>query len=118
MRNGNKNRFRVGQTVQSVYDPTHTFVIDRSLVPERIFHEKGSGRWWTKNELQTLGAPENPLTSTPPERQGKMRAKCAQCVPGYRQRPADRHWRPRWPARARLPGMRHKIPASATVAKV
>ena len=37
-------KFRVGQTVQSVYDATHAFVIDKSVVPERIFHEKGSNR--------------------------------------------------------------------------
>lgn len=70
----NKSRFRVGQRVQLASDPTHTFVIDRSLVPERIFREKGSHRWWTKSELQHLGAPENPATSI--RLNGK--AKCAQ----------------------------------------
>lgn len=58
-----KNKFRVGQTVQSIYDATHRFVIDKSVAPERIFHEKGSNRWWTRNELQRLGARENPATS-------------------------------------------------------
>ena len=62
----NKSRFRVGQCVQLASDPTLTFVIDRSLVPERIFHEKGSNRWYTKSELQRLGAPENPATSLRP----------------------------------------------------
>ena len=57
-----KNKFRIGQRVQLASDPTHTFVIDKSLVPERIFHEKGSDRWWTRNELQHLGAPENPAS--------------------------------------------------------
>ena len=69
-----KKRFRTGQQVRSVYDPTHTFVIDKSAVPERIFHEKGSNRWWTKTELQHLGAPENPATSI--RLNGK--AECAQ----------------------------------------
>ena len=70
----NKKKFRVGQTVQSIYDPTHTFVIDKSAVPERIFHEKGSDRWWTRNELQRVGASENPATSY--RLNGK--AECAQ----------------------------------------
>lgn len=60
---GRKNKFRIGQRVQLASDPTHTFVIDRSLVPERIFREKGSNRWWTKNEMQPFGEPENPATS-------------------------------------------------------
>ena len=71
----NKSRFRVGQRVQLASDPTHTFVIDKSVVPERIFHEKGSNRWWTKNELQAVGAPENPATSI------RLNGK-AKCAPG------------------------------------
>jgi hypothetical protein len=67
-------KFRVGQKVQSVFDPTHKFVIDKSQVPERIYHEKGSDRWWTRNELQRLGAPENPGTSIRLNGKGKMRA--------------------------------------------
>jgi hypothetical protein len=58
-----KSKFRVGQTVQSAYDPTHRFVIDESQVPERIYHEKGSNRWWTRSELQRLGDPDNPVMS-------------------------------------------------------
>lgn len=60
---GSRKKFRVGQRVQLASDPTHTFVIDRSLVPERIYREKGSNRWYTKSELQRLGAPENLATS-------------------------------------------------------
>ena len=71
MSKANKKRFRVGQTVQSVYDATHTFAIDKSIVPERIFH--GSNRWWTRNELQRLGAPENPATSIRLNRKTQMR---------------------------------------------
>jgi hypothetical protein len=56
-------KFRIGQTVQSIYDPTHTFVIDQSRIPEPVYHEKGSNRWWTQNELQRLGSPENPIAS-------------------------------------------------------
>lgn len=48
--------FRIGQRVQTIHDASRTFVIDRSMVPERIFHEKGSNRWWTKSELQAAGA--------------------------------------------------------------
>jgi hypothetical protein len=54
-----KRQFRIGQKVQSVFDPSHVFVIDKSRLPERIFHEKGSNRWWAKSELQLLGTPEN-----------------------------------------------------------
>ena len=58
-----KKKFRIGQRVQSAYDSSHIFVIDKSRIPDRIFHEKGSNRWWTKNELQASGEPENPATS-------------------------------------------------------
>ena len=58
-----KNKFRIGQRVQLASDPAHTFVIDRSMIPERIFREKGTNSWWTKNDLQRMGAPENPATS-------------------------------------------------------
>lgn len=58
-----KNKFRAGQRVQLASDPAHVLVIDSSLVPERIYGEKGSNRWYTKSELQRLGAPENPATS-------------------------------------------------------
>ena len=79
-----KKKFRVGQTVQSIYDAT-PFVIDKSVVPERIFHEKGSNRWWAKNELQRLGAPENPATSLRLNGKAKcaaMRHKCAAGITG------------------------------------
>lgn len=84
MSKGNKNRFRTGQRVQLAADPGHVFVIDRSLVPERIYHEKGSNRWWTRNELQRLGSAENPATSLRLNGKGNacgMRAKCMQDDP-------------------------------------
>jgi hypothetical protein len=68
-----QKKFRVGQKVQSINDATHVFVIDKSQVPERIYHEKGPDRWWTRNELQRLGAPENPATSIRLNGKGKMR---------------------------------------------
>jgi len=77
-----KANFRVGQHVQSIYDASHTFVIDRSAVPDRIYHEKGSNRWWTKNELQAVGAPENPATSIRLNGKGKMRANARNASPG------------------------------------
>ncbi len=77
-----RKRFRVGQTVQSVYDATHTFVIDRSTVPERIFHEKGSNRWWTRTELQYLGAPENPATSLRLNGKAECAENAPQCAAG------------------------------------
>jgi len=36
-----KKRFRIGQAVPSIYDATHTFVIDKSIVPERILPREG-----------------------------------------------------------------------------
>jgi hypothetical protein len=78
-------KFRVGQRVQSIYDASHTFVIDRSVIPERIFHERGSNRWWTKNELQTAGAPENPVTSIRLNGKGRMRGthpNASPAIPG------------------------------------
>lgn len=53
-----RQQFRVGQKVRSVHDPKHVFVIDASVIPDRVFHEKGSGRWWQRNEMRLLGAPE------------------------------------------------------------
>src|SRR5207249_8559551 len=78
----NKTRFRAGQTVQSIYDATHTFAIDKSAVPERIFHEKGSSRWWTKTEIQRLGAPENPATSIRLNGKAECAAMRRKCAPG------------------------------------
>jgi hypothetical protein len=76
-----KQKFRVGQKVQSVFDPTHAFVIDKSKVPERIYHEKGSDRWWTRTELQRLGAPENPVTSFRLNGKGEMRRTHSNAFP-------------------------------------
>ena len=61
------NKFRVGQTVQWVYDPAQTFAIDTSVVPERTFNEKDSDRCWTRSELQHLGVPEKPYNVVPAE---------------------------------------------------
>ena len=76
-----KKKFRVGQKVQSAFDPTHVFIIDKSRVPERIYHEKGSDRWWTRNELQRLGAPENPVMSIRLNGKGKMRRTHSNAFP-------------------------------------
>lgn len=59
-----RKAFRVGMRVQVASDPMHTFVIDKSLVPPRIYREKGANRWWLADELQRLGAPEDPARST------------------------------------------------------
>jgi hypothetical protein len=50
-----KFRPRKGLTVLSVYDPAYKITIDKSVRPERLFHEKDSGnpgRWWAKSELR------------------------------------------------------------------
>ena len=57
-----KKNFRIGQRVQSAEDVSHTFVIRKSRIPERIYF--GANRWWTKNELQPSGVAENPETSS------------------------------------------------------
>lgn len=53
-----KKKFRTGQ--RSVYDPQRIFRIDRSVLPERIFHEKGTDRWFTRSELLAIGEGEKP----------------------------------------------------------
>ena len=53
--------FRIGQRVQSAEDVSRVFVIRKSRIPGRIYF--GANRWWTKNELQAIGAAENPVTS-------------------------------------------------------
>jgi hypothetical protein len=40
--------------VRSIYDAHRTFRIDRSISPERLFHEEGSDRWYTRNELLAI----------------------------------------------------------------
>ncbi len=61
---------------------------DKSLVPERIYHEKGTDRWWTRNELQHLGAPENLATSirlNGKEQMRRMRSDAFAAIPGKPQ---------------------------------
>jgi hypothetical protein len=56
-----RKKFRTGQSVCSVYDPQRKFRIDKSVKPERLFHEEGSDRWYTRNELRAIGeANESP----------------------------------------------------------
>ena len=47
--------FRTGQQVRSIYEPQRSFRIDKSIQPERLFHEEGSDRWYTRSELLALG---------------------------------------------------------------
>ena len=49
--------------MQLASDSTRTFVIGESVITPRIYREKGTDNWWTKDELQRLGEPENPATS-------------------------------------------------------
>jgi hypothetical protein len=61
---------------------------DKSLVPERIYNEKGTDRWWTRNELQHLGAPENPATSirlNGKEQMRRTRSDAFTAIPGKPQ---------------------------------
>lgn len=56
-----KPNFRLGQKVRSSFDPKHVFEIDASVIPDRLFHEKGTDRWWQRHEIRLLGAPEKAL---------------------------------------------------------
>jgi hypothetical protein len=57
-----RKKFRTGQQVRSVYDSQRKFRIDKSIQPERLFHEKGSDRWYTRSELLALGEANEPAT--------------------------------------------------------
>lgn len=46
-----KKILRKGMKVRSVYTPEHVFVIDRVKDLGKIYHEKGSRRWYTGKEL-------------------------------------------------------------------
>lgn len=51
-----KKTIRIGMRVRSAYDPDHVFTIDRAKQPDRIYHEKGTRRWWTAKELQPVSS--------------------------------------------------------------
>ena len=90
-----KKKFRIGQRVQLACDPSETFVIRKSRIPERIYF--GANRWWTRNELQALGTPENPDTSLRPNGKGKMREDARKCAEGISSEPAAVEWLPKQP---------------------
>jgi hypothetical protein len=52
-----KKILRKGMKVRSVYTPEHVFVIDRVKDLGKIYHEKGSRRWWAGKELQGVTKP-------------------------------------------------------------
>lgn len=65
-----KPKFRVGQRVRSIYNPERVFRIDKSILPERIFHEQGTDRWWTKRELLALGDSKTGFMELAPSKKG------------------------------------------------
>lgn len=70
-RRADRKLIRKGSKVRSIYDPKHEFVIDKSLQPGRIYREKGTRRWWAKNEIEPITAPHKPskrMTSKAAER--------------------------------------------------
>lgn len=76
-----KKTIRIGMRVRSVYDPKHEFVIDKSVMPERVFREKGTTRWWAKRDLErAIGRPK-PITATKEERLLKLRSRAFQSIP-------------------------------------
>lgn len=64
-----KRTFRKGQKVRSIYDPKHVFTIDASYMPDRLFHEKDTDRWWQRSELQAIREAEK--AERPSPRSGK-----------------------------------------------
>lgn len=71
---------RVGMKVRSIYTPEHVFVIDRAIQPDRIFHEKGSRRWWTAKELQSVT-----------EKPSKQSAKALKAAADSRSQAFEKH---------------------------
>lgn len=55
---------RKGQKVSSIYNPERAFVIDRVKQPDTIYHEKGSNRWWSSNELRAISEANRPVTAS------------------------------------------------------
>ena len=85
-------KFRKWMKVRSIYEPELVFVIERSAVPDRIYY--GANRWWTKNEIQALGEPENPATSLRLNGKGKMREDGRKCAEGVSRESAAGEWLP------------------------
>ena len=66
---------RKGMRVRSIYEPDRVFVVDRSLLPGRVFHEKGATRWYTKRELVPAGKQfKAPKKAAKPVTRAKLRA--------------------------------------------
>ena len=51
-----KWRARKGFFARSIYDG-RAFGIDASVLPNRLFHEKGTDRWWLGAQLRSILAP-------------------------------------------------------------
>lgn len=62
-----KQTFRVGQKAQLLYDGKHVIEIDASLVPDRLYHEKGTDRWWAKRQLRPVGPPQKAAKPVSPK---------------------------------------------------
>src|SRR5208283_2504931 len=70
-----------GMRVRSIYDPKHEFVIDRSILPERVYREKGTKRWWAKRDLEGLIGRSKPLSAKKEEALLKARSLAFQAIP-------------------------------------
>lgn len=46
-----RKQIRTGMEVCSIYEPGRKFKIDKSIKGVRLFREKGSTRWYVKNQL-------------------------------------------------------------------
>lgn len=86
-------RFRTRQRVRSASEPELVFVIERSAVPDRIYY--GANRWWTKNEIQALGEPENPATSLRLNGKKEMREDARKCAEGVSAEANSETWLPK-----------------------
>lgn len=106
---GGKKKFRKGMKVCSIYEPDRVFVIDKSLLPGRVFHEKGATRWYTKRELRPANSRVSPTPQAKAgtllhERSRGLRAlfligrrrkfTCAECGTRFERKPKARPLKP------------------------
>lgn len=72
--------FRVGQRIRLVSDPSRTFTIAASRVPDRIYRLKGMEGFFLRKELQAILAPEKIDSSRRLSGLESHARGCAQCA--------------------------------------
>jgi len=102
-------KFRKGMQVRSIYEPGRVFSIDKSLLPGRVFHEKGATRWYTKRELRPVNGRVRPVSPAEGRNALYVRSKalegmlvisrrrkftCAECRTRFERKPKARQLKP------------------------